>query len=123
MPLKIACPCLTQREFECIEAPNVASPVSVLVQVLMHSHSADYEVDSLPDDVQRHVTAEVRKFLSAKDAEGKQGRRGRTQGVSWGFKAPVSMLLVPFFAQMTSGVKFLHVVSSQAVYASRLKRS
>jgi hypothetical protein len=87
----------------------------------MHSHSADYEVDSLPDDVQRHVTAEVRKFLSAKDAEGKQGRKGRTQGVSWGFKAPVSMLLVPFFAQMTSGVKFLHVVSSQAVYASRLK--
>lgn len=32
-------------------------------------------------------------------------------GVRWGFKAPVSMLLIPFFHHMTRGVKFLHVVS------------
>lgn len=30
--------------------------------------------------------------------------------VSWGFKAPVSMLLVPFFAEAWGEAKFLHVV-------------
>ena len=35
----------------------------------------------------------------------------RVLGVKWGFKAPVSMLLVPFLKEMApGGLKFLHVV-------------
>lgn len=52
-------------------------------------------------------------YMPVTQLAAKLRRRGRGETasyVSWGFKAPVSMLLVPFFEETWGQVKFLHVV-------------
>ena len=46
----------------------------------------------------------------------KEGRRSRGRGggsaaaVRWGFKAPVTMYMIPFWAEVFPGATFVHVV-------------
>jgi hypothetical protein len=85
--------------------------------ILQQTHSADYTLESLPDDVRTRAIEELQKF------EGSYGPRVRklleslesaetvaAENVRFGFKAPVSMLLLPIFLETFGRVKFLHIV-------------
>ena len=87
-------------------------PVSVH-ETLGRTRSADYDASDLPPDVQ----ARFRPFWNAMRRRGRasrsrMGSERATSGVDWGFKAPVSMLLLPLFHRSDEirGFKFLHVV-------------
>jgi len=87
-------------------------------KVLDASHSLNYEVDMLPAGVQQSVGTSIRNFLSSMASKAQQGwhaaqmRRynAKAASVSWGFKAPVSMCLVPFLYDDLKKMKVLHVV-------------
>lgn len=51
-----------------------------------------------------------RVIQSADKLKRKAGNQPTARYVTWGFKAPVAMLLVPFFQEAWGQVKFLHVV-------------
>jgi len=91
---------------------------------LAHTHGADYEVDDLPSEVTTFVEENLKTFLQGKTNEmmndgsssfGKRKHRSNKgdskNDVSWGFKAPVSLLLTPYLLKLTGGLKVLHVVS------------
>lgn len=56
----------------------------------------------------RHSVTTVNRQAAKKDRNKQRGQVANY--VSWGFKAPVSMLLVPFFQEAWGRAKFLHVV-------------
>ena len=91
------------------------------VRLLLNTtRSADYEVSDIPQDVRTEVIDRIDNFwLSQLSRYGHQilaATRGRQKSdVSWAFKAPVSMLLLPLFVEVSrrreyGRIKFLHVI-------------
>jgi hypothetical protein len=85
----------------------------IVRMVLDSVHSANYNVSSLPDTVKEiaifHLT-NLKKELTRKfEARFRVGVRVKS-GVLFGFKAPVTMLLLPILEEVFGTVKFLHVV-------------
>jgi len=79
--------------------------------VLDDVHTIDYEVKALSQSVQSNVGNAVKSFVKA--MRGKASRKkGNFQAkhTEWGFKAPVSMCLVPFLQAEVGAMKLLHVV-------------
>merc|ERR1711988_642640 len=87
-------------------------PPSV-TKVLKATHSGNYEVNEFPISLKEEILTDLNKFFSTK-SRSMRSKVKKTSKIDWGFKAPVSMLLVPFFHHMTSeskqGLKFLHMI-------------
>lgn len=85
----------------------------IVRMVLDSVHSANYNVSSLPDNVKEiaffHLN-KLKKELTRKfESRFRDGARVKS-GVLFGFKAPVTMLLLPILREVFGTVKFLHVV-------------
>lgn len=76
-------------------------------RVLTEVGKGDYELGDLGDATRSYVKAEIDKMVRAH--EGKAGPRPPS-GLWYGIKAPVSMLLLPFFGDRWRRWKFVHVV-------------
>lgn len=85
----------------------------VVAGLLEHTHAADYDPADLPTRPQEDTTAALMRLAKAfrqrvqkkLDADAHPERYAR-----WGFKAPVTMYLVPFWAKVFPGCSFVHVV-------------
>jgi len=85
--------------------------------VLDAVHTINYEVNGLPAKVQNDVGSAMRNFMKAMGNKAsknlgkkKTAKTASTSKVDWGFKAPVSMCLVPFMLKELQQMKLLHVV-------------
>mmetsp|Transcript_48360 Transcript_48360/g.146069 ORF Transcript_48360/g.146069 Transcript_48360/m.146069 type:complete len:249 (-) Transcript_48360:720-1466(-) len=89
---------------------------AVVRQVLARTRSADYDPSELPEELHANLNGRLSKLLSAVLRRGKKSREltgnRASKGVSWGLKAPVSMLLLPMIHDFkgVSKFRFLHVV-------------
>lgn len=97
------------------EIMNGAGWPALVSKVLNATRSATYDLEGLPRDLVDFASAEVAKFIKAVQGSGQvlvETGIGKTwaTGVSWGFKAPVSILLLPFFRRHIPALKVLHVV-------------
>lgn len=84
-----------------------------LVQrVLASSHAANYRLENLPVDVRRDTVAALQKMGRAfRTRVATERRRPENKNaVRWGFKAPVSVYLLPFWAAVFPNATFVHVV-------------
>ena len=88
----------------------------VVQRVLKESHAADYDpAADLSDRTRRETEAALRtmaaRFRKRVEREaGLSGNKGGGGFTRWGFKAPVTMYMVPFWAEVFPGATFLHVV-------------
>jgi hypothetical protein len=77
-----------------------------VIPVLNATHAATYDIRQLPESTRALVQKELSKLIEVESNR----KRDSTSAVSYGFKAPVSMLLLPFFQQELPEFKFLHIV-------------
>lgn len=91
--------------------------------VLDAAKGGDYEVAKLPRNVREGTHGRLARFISSMARQGASGKQrvakradaghhfGPAKGVAYGYKAPVSMLLVPFFMETYAkeGLKYLQV--------------
>lgn len=101
----------------------------VVQRVLAATHSADYDLEAdVPPAVRAATLTALRAMGAAfrdrvaREAEKERRREGKINGkgngkggsgggpVRWGFKAPVTMYLLPFWAEVFPGATFVHVV-------------
>ena len=91
------------------------------VRLLLNAtRSADYDISDIPPAVREEVIDRIDNFWSKQWSRHRRhifASTGGTQqsGVSWAFKAPVSMLLLPIFVEVSrrkeyGRIKFLHVI-------------
>lgn len=81
--------------------------------VLEDTKSVNYEVEDLTTETRRTALAETIKFKKGVDRwhEGvEHWRQARATGVSIGFKAPATMLLLPLLRKVFGAIKYIHVV-------------
>ena len=85
----------------------------IVSMVLDSTHSANYNLTSLPDNVREtallHLTR-LKKELTRKAKFRFSAVLNATPAVLFAFKAPVTMLLLPLLTKVFGFVKFLHVV-------------
>jgi hypothetical protein len=85
----------------------------IVRMVLDSVHSANYNVSSLPDNVKEiaffHLTNLKQELARKFENRFRDGARVKSE-VLFGFKAPVTMLLLPILKEVFGTVKFLHVV-------------
>lgn len=107
-----------------IDANEVGGWPPVVNAVLEETHSADYQLDQLSEDTLNKTNIAIQKILNKLSTDSKRlfkNKRGnggvlpydtkyRINSIKYGFKAPVSMTLVPFWASTIENFKFLHVV-------------
>jgi hypothetical protein len=84
-------------------------------RVLNVTHSAIYNLDEIPDNIDAIAYAGLGSLLSSMEVAAdvlKTTNTGDTptSDISFGFKAPVSMLLLPFFQRQLPSFKFIHIV-------------
>jgi hypothetical protein len=98
---------------------------SIVNRILEYTRSANYDVSTLPPVLYHDVIQEMKQFKLEYDTlrDSKQfahntrwynnlipGPGGYAWTVDYGFKAPVSMLLLPLFQHVFGNIKFVHVV-------------
>ena len=87
---------------------------ALVSKVLDVTRSATYDVHSLPQELESLATNELNRQLKDFENRGMKTRNfantSLATAVSWGFKAPISQLLLPFFRKELSALKFLHIV-------------
>ncbi|KAL3909196.1 MAG: hypothetical protein SGILL_008179, partial [Bacillariaceae sp.] len=90
-------------------------------RVLNVTHSPIYSLADLPDTLNAIAYADLGNMLSnievaadvlrqVKMDEGNRGSHKPHAAISFGFKAPVTMLLLPFFQKHLPAFKYLHIV-------------
>jgi hypothetical protein len=94
---------------------NGAGWPALVSQVLNVTHAATYNVEELPESLTELALQELGKLSKALEMRGRmmyQTGAGKVMasGVAWGFKAPVSILLLPFFRKRLPAFKLLHIV-------------
>jgi len=82
--------------------PEVVKPV------IEETSTGDYDFGSLSKSTRELLKEEIGRMNRAH--ENKVRHTGSATSVSYGIKAPVSMLLVPAFLEIWGGMKFIHVV-------------
>ena len=109
-----------------IHASEVGGWPNFVKPVIEHTHSLNYSPLNLPHHIQQHTTVTVNqvvnKVLSVASNRSPYIRSlqagvvveippgVRSSKVNVGFKAPVSMAVLPFFVQLYPHVMFLHVL-------------
>ena len=86
-------------------------------KILNHTFSANYEFADLPSDLQEEVLHEMKTFQEHYNVRAgrllqaaHKDKKALPSGILFGFKAPVSMLLLPVLVRVYGSVKFVHVV-------------
>ncbi|KAL3919614.1 MAG: hypothetical protein SGILL_003668 [Bacillariaceae sp.] len=88
-------------------------------RVLQVTHSAVYNLNQLPNTLTGIAYADLGSMLSnievaadvlRKVSKDESKNPTPSSGISFGFKAPATMLLLPFFRKQLPAFKFLHVV-------------
>lgn len=86
----------------------------VVQNVLTHTHSPDFVPKrDLPENVETTTREAVRRMAAAfrRRVNGKLKREGNPEFYTrWGFKAPVSMYMLPYWAEEFPNCTFVHVV-------------
>ncbi|GMI20922.1 hypothetical protein TrRE_jg3600 [Triparma retinervis] len=82
--------------------PEVVKPV------IEETSTGDYDFRSLSQPTRDLLRNEIGRMNQAH--ERKVRNKGTASSVTYGIKAPVSMLLVPAFREIWGGMKFIHVV-------------
>ena len=85
-----------------VHADEMGGWPPVVRPVLEETHSADYEVGALSRSLATRTLSALARLLRATAGKAQHNRRSAklaATGVTWGIKAPVSMLLAPFLAQ------------------------
>lgn len=91
------------------------------VRLLLNAtRSADYDISDIPSAIREEVIDRIDNFWSKQWSRHRRHIFASTwstqqSGVSWAFKAPVSMLLLPIFVEVSKRkeygrIKFLHVI-------------
>jgi hypothetical protein len=88
---------------------------ALVSRVLNVTRSASYDLEEIPDPIRQSAKTEIGKFLKSVKAAGRGMVSARIDttwatSVSWAFKAPVSILLLPFFRDQLPAIKVLHIV-------------
>jgi len=89
---------------------------AVVRPVLGQTRSADFDPSQLPGNLRATVQRRLLRFWAAMTRRGVASRRHMgeraSKAVSWGFKAPVSMLILPLLFELDGAneIRFLHVV-------------
>ena len=83
--------------------------------ILNATHSANYELDDLSNDTRTTATNELLKLKSQLDRFQSQFYNifpniSRATGVSVGFKAPITLMLLPLLNDVFGPMKYLHIV-------------
>lgn len=82
--------------------------------ILNETRSASYAWTDLSEATRRQAVDEYARLKKSYERRSKAMRKSIhvpfASAVSFGFKAPVTMLLVPFFQQIYGSIKFIHVV-------------
>ena len=99
------------------ERANLQGWPSIVKKILPYARSGggtDYRPSDLPAAVHEEAKRWVERLLSVYAPKGGRAASGGDLAVSWGFKAPVSMHLVPVIAEVLAargeGLRVLHVV-------------
>lgn len=90
----------------------------VVNRVMNETHSAQYEFSDIPTDVQNEVRKQMRLCFQEHYApramrlllEANKKGKDLPDHIQYGFKAPVSMLLLPVLLETFETIKFLHVI-------------
>jgi hypothetical protein len=107
-----------------IHADIVGGWPKIVDPVIAESHGLMYDPSTLSASVRKETTTRITRVLEQARADSKKpeskvlARGGRlagpggvqAAGVSFGIKAPVSMVLVPWWREVSPNLKFLHVV-------------
>eukprot|EP01041_Mallomonas_annulata_P003225 gene3225-6375_t len=107
-----------------IHADIVGGWPTIVTPVIQATHSLSYEPKALPTDIYSETVDRITKLLgrATEDSSKPQSfilARGgvlrrppgtEATAVSFGFKAPVAMTLLPFWVSVAPNLKFLHVV-------------
>jgi hypothetical protein len=80
---------------------------NLVTQVLNATHSAYYDVNRLPMPLLKLATGELSNLLQEMEH---RALRNSNLNISYGFKAPISQLLLPLFRSLLPKMKFLHIV-------------
>ena len=88
---------------------------ALISKVLNYTHSATYDLEFLPEDVKTLCMTELNTLMEDLESRGTSRHESspgspRSSAASWGFKAPVSQLLLPFFRKQLPAFKFLHII-------------
>lgn len=89
---------------------------AVVRQVMERTKSADYDPSELPRELHENLKRRLMKFWSSTSKRGRRSRilagKRASKAVSWGLKAPVTMLLLPMLYEYMGlpNFRFLHVV-------------
>eukprot|EP00934_Nitzschia_sp_Nitz4_P006174 Nitzschia sp. Nitz4//scaffold48_size128905//108531//110093//NITZ4_003618-RA/size128905-processed-gene-0.226-mRNA-1//1//CDS//3329553036//6164//frame0 len=96
---------------------NGAGWPALVSTVLNATRSAAYPLTDMPVELSEMANTEIEKFLKVVEMTGaaltgisNPNNVSWATDVTWGFKAPVSMLLLPFFRHQLPAFKFLHVI-------------
>ena len=107
-----------------IHADIVGGWPKIVDPVIKESHSLSYDPNSLSVDVRLETKNRITRVLERAEADSHKpeskilARGGKltgpvgvhATGVSFGIKAPVSMVMVPWWREISPNLKFLHVV-------------
>jgi hypothetical protein len=77
--------------------------------VLRETRSSNYQLDHLSDSLRNMTITELTALYNKFRIRGKK-LKGNVDKVTFGFKAPVSMLLVPILRQVLGPMRYLHIV-------------
>ena len=92
---------------------------SLVELVMNNTRSANYEFEDLPASVQEKARSELEKLKDEYDGRATEllakkkltlGDKRASEKVKYGFKAPISMLMLPLLLEVYGSVRFLHVV-------------
>jgi len=81
----------------------------VVRRALRYSHGADYSIEDIPDRDREYLRRSLRRFADKMIAEAKRFSLLKRH-VRWGFKAPISQMLLPFLYEIFPGMSFVHVL-------------
>jgi hypothetical protein len=104
------------KDIDGVQLFNGAGWPPLVSLILNHTHSADYSLTDLPISVLDTSSTEMVKLVHALNDWGRN--KSESMGasapaaahVTYGFKAPVSQLLLPLFQHFYPSFKFLHIV-------------
>ncbi len=88
---------------------------ALVTRVLNVTRSASYDIQDIPEPMLQSAREEVGKFVTSLKFAGAAlvgagiGKTWATS-VSWAFKAPISILLLPLFREKLPALKVLHIV-------------
>jgi len=81
----------------------------VVRQAIRYAQSANYNPEDIPSQARDYIRGSMQKFARKMKAEAKRFSSLKRHQ-RWGFKAPISQMLLPFLEEVFPGFSFVHVL-------------